>query len=76
MFPIDELNGFLEQAEEHGFVDERELESIAVEHELDDDELAALRAELEVARRRDRRPKRPTLELGVGPGRGRDDRLR
>ena len=47
MFPNDELNVFLEQADEDGFVAERELVAIAVEHELDEDELAALRVELE-----------------------------
>ena len=66
MFPIDELNGFLEQAEEHGFVAERELASIAVEHELDDDELAALRTELEV-RGVEIAPEEAELELGVDP---------
>ena len=47
MFPNDELNVFIEHAEEGGFVAERELAAIAAEHDLDDDELAGLRAELE-----------------------------
>ena len=47
VFPNDELNVFLEHADESGFVAERELASIAAEHDLDEDELAALRAELE-----------------------------
>ena len=37
---------FLERAEERGVVAEVELESLAFEHDLDDDELGALRAEL------------------------------
>jgi RNA polymerase primary sigma factor len=41
-----ELTTFLEAAEERGLVDETELEAIAFEHGLDDDELGALRAEL------------------------------
>jgi RNA polymerase primary sigma factor len=37
----------LEEAAERGFVEERELEALADEHELADDEVAALRAALE-----------------------------
>jgi RNA polymerase primary sigma factor len=36
-----------EAAEEEGFLDERELEGLALEHDLDADELMQLRAELE-----------------------------
>jgi RNA polymerase primary sigma factor len=37
----------IEEAAERGFVDERELQALADEHELSDDELGALRAALE-----------------------------
>ena len=39
---------FLEAAEERGVVGEAELETLAFEHDLDDDEIAAVRAELAV----------------------------
>jgi RNA polymerase primary sigma factor len=42
-----EPRAFADEAEERGVVEEVVLESFALEHELDDDELAALRAELE-----------------------------
>jgi RNA polymerase primary sigma factor len=38
---------FVEEAEEHGVVDAAALEAVALEHELEDEELAELRAELE-----------------------------
>jgi RNA polymerase primary sigma factor len=38
---------FLDEVEERGAVDEAELEAFALEHDLDEDELTALRAELE-----------------------------
>jgi RNA polymerase primary sigma factor len=38
---------FAEEAEEQGFVEETVLEAVAHEHDLDEDELAALRADLE-----------------------------
>jgi RNA polymerase primary sigma factor len=38
---------FLEDAEEHGSIEENALEALAHEHDLDDEELAELRAELE-----------------------------
>jgi RNA polymerase primary sigma factor len=38
---------FIDEAEEQGAVEDVALETIAVEHDLDDDELAALRSELE-----------------------------
>ena len=41
-----ELSTFLEAAEERGVVEEAELEALAFEHDLDDDELGALRGEL------------------------------
>jgi len=44
----DELNTFLDLAEEQGSIREGELEAVALEHELDDDELGALRTELEL----------------------------
>jgi RNA polymerase primary sigma factor len=41
------IHAFLTEVEERSTVDESELEALAVEHDLEDDELAALRAELE-----------------------------
>ena len=43
---FEELSTFLDTAEERGFVDETELEAIAFEHGLDEEELATLRTEL------------------------------
>jgi RNA polymerase primary sigma factor len=45
LFETD-IEVFLEKAEELGVVDEAELESLAFEHDLDDEELGAVRAEL------------------------------
>jgi RNA polymerase primary sigma factor len=42
-----ELTLFIEHAEEQGAVEEAALEAVAFEHELDEEELAALRADLE-----------------------------
>jgi RNA polymerase primary sigma factor len=42
-----ELNGFLDSAEERGLIAEDALEALAYEHELDEDEVAAVRSELE-----------------------------
>ena len=42
------VDAFLEHAEERGLVAEPELEALAFEHGLDEDELAGLRAELAV----------------------------
>ncbi len=44
---ILETHVFLDEAEERGTIDESALEALALEQELDEDELAALRAELE-----------------------------
>src|ERR1041385_4528194 len=41
------LQAVLDEAEERGTIEETDLEALALEHELEDDELAALRAELE-----------------------------
>jgi RNA polymerase primary sigma factor len=41
------IQAFLAEAEERGTIDESALEAFAVEHDLEDEELAALRAELE-----------------------------
>jgi RNA polymerase primary sigma factor len=41
------LQAFLADAEERGTIEESALEAFAAEHDLDDEELAALRAELE-----------------------------
>jgi RNA polymerase primary sigma factor len=42
------VHAFLDDAEERGTIDDSALEALALEHDLDDDELAALRGELEV----------------------------
>jgi RNA polymerase primary sigma factor len=44
---MPELTAFLDEAEEQGLVTAAGLEAFALEHDLDEDELAALRAELE-----------------------------
>jgi RNA polymerase primary sigma factor len=41
------VQAFLDEVEERGTTDENELEALALEHDLGDDELVALRAELE-----------------------------
>jgi RNA polymerase primary sigma factor len=41
-----DLSAFLDGAEDRGVVDETELEALAFEHDLDDEEVEALRAEL------------------------------
>ena len=41
------VHAFLDEVEERGAVDEAELEAFALEHDLDEEELTALRAELE-----------------------------
>jgi RNA polymerase primary sigma factor len=41
------IQALLAEAEERGTIDESTLEALAVEHDLEDEELAALRAELE-----------------------------
>jgi RNA polymerase primary sigma factor len=41
------VRAFLDEAEERGTVEEGALEALALEHDLDDEELVALRAELE-----------------------------
>jgi RNA polymerase primary sigma factor len=43
----NDLASFLDDAEEDGFVTEAALEALALEHDLDEEEAAALRAELE-----------------------------
>jgi RNA polymerase primary sigma factor len=47
LFETD-IDVFLENAEKRGIVDEAELEALTLERELDDEELAAVRAELAV----------------------------
>ena len=59
-----ELSEFIERAEEHGVVDEAALEAVAFEHELDEDEVGALRADLES---RGVEIETPELDLEPGP---------
>ena len=41
------VQAFLDEAEEHGTIEESALEGLAAEHDLDEEDLAALRAELD-----------------------------
>ena len=41
------MQAFIDDAEDRGAIDESALEAFAVDHDLDDDELTALRAELD-----------------------------
>jgi RNA polymerase primary sigma factor len=43
----DPIQAFLDEAEDQGTIEESALEALAVEHDLEDEELAALRAELD-----------------------------
>ena len=47
VFSQRDWSAFLEHAEDHGVIEEPVLDAFALEHELDDEEVAALRAELE-----------------------------
>ena len=58
-----ELNVFVDEAEEAGVVDEALLEAFAVEHELEDEDLEALRAELETRGVEIARPREDELDL-------------
>ena len=75
-----DLSVFLDAAEERGVVGEAELETLAFEHDLDDDELAALRAELAVreveivAEERHDECRRRDDSGSAGPGGGRRHR--
>jgi RNA polymerase primary sigma factor len=64
-----ELTHFIEHAEEQGAVEEAALEAVAFEHELEEDELTALRAELE-ARGVEIEASEPATETPVAPGVG------
>src|SRR5919204_2793879 len=44
---FSELSAFVEEAEERGFVTSEALEDLALEHDLDEDEVLELRADLE-----------------------------
>ena len=62
MFMNDHLTAFLEDAEAQGVVDDAALDALAAELELDEDELAALRHELET---RDVEISTPSAEDGA-----------
>jgi RNA polymerase primary sigma factor len=53
------IHAFLEDVEEHGSIDEASLEALATEHDLDEEELAAVRAELEARDVEIVRPEQP-----------------
>ena len=61
LFPAPVLN-FLDDAEERGAIDESSIDALAVEHDLDDDVVVALREELE-----NRAVDVVTPDLGVQP---------
>ena len=63
-----DFHAFLEEAEEAGFLDEASLDAFALEHELEDDELAALRTELETREVEIVRPREEELDLRPSPG--------
>jgi RNA polymerase primary sigma factor len=58
-----DLTVFIEDAEERGTVAEEALEALAFEHDLDDEELAAVRAELESREVEIERAPAPVTEL-------------
>jgi RNA polymerase primary sigma factor len=74
VFSQRDLTVFLEHAEEVGVVEESALEAFALEHELEDDELAGLRAELEVRGVEIETPE-PAVERAVAPPIGSADSL-
>jgi RNA polymerase primary sigma factor len=62
--------GLIEEAEERGTIDEEALEALAHEHDLDEEELAAVRAELEtreveIVAPSEREPERATVHDGA-----------
>jgi RNA polymerase primary sigma factor len=61
------IQAFLAEAEERGTIDESALDAFAVEHDLEDEELAALRAELEVREVDVAAPVQPHVELHEAP---------
>src|SRR3954449_12052615 len=44
---LDTTRVFVDEAEDRGTIDEAEIEAFAVEHDLEDEDVAALRAELD-----------------------------
>jgi RNA polymerase primary sigma factor len=56
------IQAFLADAEERGTIDENALDALALEHDLDDDELVVLRAELEEREVDVAAPARPHVE--------------
>jgi RNA polymerase primary sigma factor len=58
-----EFHAFVDEAEDAGIVDEAFLEAFALEHELEDDEVEALRAELDVRGVEIARPQEDELDL-------------
>jgi RNA polymerase primary sigma factor len=62
-----DLNTFLDSAEERGVVGEADLEALAFEHDLDEDELVAVRAELAAREVEIATPAEPAEETTRGP---------
>ena len=58
-----EFHAFVDEAEENGVVEEGVLEAFALEHELDDEEIEGLRAELETRGVEITRPHEDELDL-------------
>jgi RNA polymerase primary sigma factor len=63
----DHLSTFLDGAEDRGVVEEGELEALAFEHDLDEEELDALRAELTVREVEVTTAAEPAAETTRGP---------
>ena len=64
---VEDLSTFLDGAEDRGVVEETELEALAFEHDLDDDEVDALRAELAVREVEVSAAAEPAVETTRGP---------
>ena len=62
------VHAFLDEVEERGAIDEAELEAFALEHDIDEDELTALRAELEAREVEIVTPPAPEPEVEASPG--------
>ena len=59
---------FLDEAEDRGTIEESELEALALEHDLDEEELSTLRAELEAREVEILAPAEPEAASAAAPG--------
>ena len=67
MLATQDLTVFIDEAEERGSVAEESLEALAFEHDLDEEELAGLRAELESRDVEITQPEPETQPIAAGP---------